>query len=70
MTGLAKASFVPPHGGVYKAIVSVTDTKGHSHQASTYIWVSSSNYVAWRQTNDRTFSLIAGQGLLLSRRHG
>ena len=56
--GLAKASFVPPHGGVYKAIVSVTDTKGHSHQASTYIWVSSSNYVAWRQTNDRTFSLI------------
>jgi len=56
--GLAKASFVPPHGGVYKAIVSVTDTKGHSHQASTYIWVSSSEYVAWRQTNDRTFSLI------------
>ena len=56
--GLSKASFVPPHGGVYKAIVSVTDTKGHSHQASTYIWVSSSNYVAWRQTNDRTFSLI------------
>jgi uncharacterized protein YfaS (alpha-2-macroglobulin family) len=57
--GLAKAAFVPPHGGVYKAIVSVTDTKGHSHQASTYIWVSSSNYVAWRQTNDRAFSLIA-----------
>jgi len=56
--GLAKASFVPPHGGVYKAIISVTDAKGHSHQASTYIWVSSSDYVAWRQTNDRTFSLI------------
>ena len=56
--GMAKASFVPPHGGVYKAIVSVTDPKGHSHQASTYIWVSSSEYVAWRQTNDRSFSLI------------
>ena len=57
--GLAKASFVPPHGGVYKAIVNVTDAKGHSHQASTYIWVSSSEYVPWRQTNDRAFSLIA-----------
>jgi hypothetical protein len=59
--GLAKASFVPPHGGVYKAIVSVSDAKGHSHQASTYIWVSSGEYVAWRQTNDRIFSLIADQ---------
>jgi len=59
--GLAKASFVPARGGVYKAIVTVTDAKGHNHQASTYIWVSSSDYVAWRQTNDRTFSLIADQ---------
>jgi hypothetical protein len=57
--GLARASFVPPRGGAYKAIVSVKDAKGHSHQASTYIWVSSDEYVAWRQTNDRIFNLIA-----------
>ncbi len=56
--GLAKVSFVPTHGGVYKAIVTLTDPKGHSHQASTYIWTSSGDYVAWRQTNDRTFSLV------------
>jgi len=57
--GKAGVSFIPPKGGVYKAIVTVTDSKGNSHQASTYIWVSSSDYVAWKQTNDRTFSLVA-----------
>ena len=56
--GKAKVSFIPPAGGVYKAIVTVKDSKGHTHQPSAYIWVSSNGYVAWRQTNDRTFNLI------------
>lgn len=56
--GLAKVSFTPPTGGTYKALVTVKDSKGHFHQASTYIWVSSTDYIAWRQTNDRSFSLI------------
>ncbi len=57
--GQASVSFVPPAGGVYKAIVSVRDSKGRSQQASAYIWISSDDYVSWRQTNDRSFSLIA-----------
>jgi len=56
--GKVTVSFVPPVGGVYKAIVTVKDTKGHTHQSSAYTWVSSDSYVAWRQTNDRTFNLI------------
>jgi len=56
--GKAIASFVPPAGGVYKAIVTVRDTKGHTHEASAYMWVASDDYVAWRQTNDRAFNLI------------
>jgi alpha-2-macroglobulin len=56
--GKVKVSFVPPAGGVYKAIVTVHDTKGHTHQSSAYVWVSSDEYIAWRQTNDRTFNLI------------
>ncbi len=56
--GKVSVSFVPPVGGVYKAIVTVRDTKGHSHQSSAYMWVSSDDYVAWRQTNDRAFNLI------------
>lgn len=57
--GKASVSFVPPNGGVFKAVVTVQDAKGNKHQASTYIWVSSEDYVAWQQTNDRTFSLVA-----------
>ncbi|HSL41937.1 MAG TPA: Ig-like domain-containing protein [Anaerolineales bacterium] len=56
--GKATVSFVPPVGGVYKAIVTVRDSRGHTHQSSAYIWVSSDEYVAWRQTNDRAFNLI------------
>ncbi|MEW6402321.1 MAG: Ig-like domain-containing protein [Chloroflexota bacterium] len=57
--GLATVSFVPPNGGVFKAIVTVQDAKRNTHSASTYVWVSSEDYIAWRQTNDRTFSLVA-----------
>ncbi len=56
--GKVKVSFVPPVGGVYKAIVTVRDTKGHTHQSSAYMWVSSDDYVAWRQSNDRAFNLV------------
>jgi uncharacterized protein YfaS (alpha-2-macroglobulin family) len=57
--GLATVSFTPPNGGTFKALVTVRDAKGNTHQASTYIWVSSQDYIAWRQTNDRTFTLVA-----------
>jgi len=56
--GKSIASFVPPAGGVYKAIVTVRDTKGHVQQSSAYLWVSSDDYIPWRQTNDRTFNLV------------
>ncbi len=57
--GKAQVSFIPPAGGVYKAIVVVTDAKGNKQQSSTYMWVSSDQFIPWRQTNDRTFNLIA-----------
>jgi uncharacterized protein YfaS (alpha-2-macroglobulin family) len=57
--GKAEVSFVPPDGGVYKAIVIITDSKGNQQQASAYTWVSSDQYISWRETNDRTFNLVA-----------
>jgi uncharacterized protein YfaS (alpha-2-macroglobulin family) len=57
--GTAQVSFTPSAGGVYKAVVTVRDSKGKSHQASTYLWVAGPQDVTWKQTNDRTFSLIA-----------
>ncbi|HMZ06965.1 MAG TPA: alpha-2-macroglobulin family protein, partial [Anaerolineales bacterium] len=57
--GRASVSFTPSKGGVYKALVTITDSKGNSNKASTYIWVAGAGYVPWRQTNDHSFSLIA-----------
>ncbi|MBI5353104.1 MAG: Ig-like domain-containing protein [Chloroflexi bacterium] len=57
--GTVQVDFIPPKGGVYKATITVRDSKGNSHQASTYIWVASDEDISWRQTNDRAFSLIA-----------
>ncbi|HEY9153036.1 MAG TPA: Ig-like domain-containing protein, partial [Anaerolineales bacterium] len=61
--GKASVSFIPPAGGVYKATVIVTDAKGNQQQASAYTWVSSDQYIAWRQTNDRTFNLVADKNI-------
>ncbi len=61
--GIAQLEFVPPKGGVFKALVTVHDSKGNSHQSSTYIWVASDGEISWRQTNDRAFSLIADKDM-------
>jgi uncharacterized protein YfaS (alpha-2-macroglobulin family) len=52
-----------PKGGVYKAIVTVRDAKGNLQQASTYLWVAGPGRVSWRQTDDRSFSVIADKDL-------
>lgn len=57
--GTVQVAFTPPKGGVYKAILTVRDSKGNTHQASTYVWVAGNEYVSWQQTNNRSFSLIA-----------
>lgn len=57
--GLAAVSFTPPNGGEYKATLKARDTKGRPAKASAYLWVSSIDYIPWRQTNDRSFQLIA-----------
>ncbi len=61
--GIAQVSFIPPTGGVYKAIVTAHDAKGNTQQASAYIWVASAEAITWRQTNDRAFSVIADKDM-------
>jgi alpha-2-macroglobulin len=61
--GKAEVSFLPPEGGVYKAVVIVTDSKGNQQQSSAYTWVSSDQYISWRETNDRTFNLVADKNM-------
>ena len=56
--GKATVSFVPENGGVYKAKVTAKDEFENEAQAGAYMWVSGSDYVAWRQTDDRRIELV------------
>ena len=56
--GRAEVSFLPPNGGVFKAVAVTRDPDGNRAKAAAYMWVSSSDYVAWRQTDDRKINLI------------
>jgi uncharacterized protein YfaS (alpha-2-macroglobulin family) len=57
--GRAQVSFVPNSGGVYKALVTVRDAKGNTHQASVFVWAAGESYVPWQMSNDRSFQLVA-----------
>jgi uncharacterized protein YfaS (alpha-2-macroglobulin family) len=57
--GLAQVEFTPTKGGTYKIVVTVKDAQGHTHKASTRVWVAGKDFVPWRQTNDRSFDLVA-----------
>jgi alpha-2-macroglobulin len=58
-SGKALFTFTPPNGGIYKAIVTTRDSKGNEVRASTMMWVSSGDYVTWRQSNDNRIQLVA-----------
>lgn len=53
--------FIPPQGGVYKAIISARDDRGNDAQASAMIWITGEDYIPWQQTNNRSFQLITNQ---------
>lgn len=57
--GRVSFDFTPPNGGVYKAKLNAQDAQGNTITASTTVWVSSQDYVAWRISNDRRIELIA-----------
>jgi alpha-2-macroglobulin len=57
--GLATASFTPARSGTIRVVAEVTDSSGRTARAATYIWVSGTDYPAWRVTNDDTIELVA-----------
>ena len=57
--GLASVSFTPPNGGQFKATITALDDQQRSATASAYLWVSSTDFIPWRETNDRSFQLVA-----------
>jgi len=57
-SGKAAFTFVPPNAGTYKAYVSTRDSQGNQIKSATFMWVSGSQYVSWRQQNSNRFDLI------------
>lgn len=57
--GKGSASFTPPAGGEYRVVARGTDDKGNRISSSTYVWVSSTAYVSWRQDNNDRIALVA-----------
>ncbi|MBA3868389.1 MAG: Ig-like domain-containing protein, partial [Anaerolineae bacterium] len=57
--GKAVFKFKPPNGGVFKVKIKSHDAKGNEVIASTTLWVSSEQYVSWRQQNSNRIDLIA-----------
>jgi alpha-2-macroglobulin len=57
--GKALFTFTPPTGGIFKVKIKTRDGKGNEVIAATTLWVSSGEYVSWRQQNSNRIDLIA-----------
>jgi hypothetical protein len=58
-SGNAQFTFTPPRGGTYKITVVSRDGRGNEIRSSTFMWVSSYQYVSWRQQNSNRIDLIS-----------
>lgn len=56
--GKATAGFTPEKGGVYKIVAYGLDRQENEVRSSTYMWVSSQEYVGWRQENHDRIDLV------------
>ncbi len=56
--GEAAFVFQPPNGGAFKISATARDSAGNLARSATYIWVSSADYVSWRQENDSTIRIV------------
>lgn len=59
--GKALYTYTPPNGGIFKLIITSRDAGGNALRASSTMWVSSLEYVSWRQQNSNRIDLIVGQ---------
>lgn len=57
--GRATLTFSPQAGGEYRIVAEATDESGHVAHSATSLWVSSSAYVPWQQTDDSSLRLQA-----------
>jgi uncharacterized protein YfaS (alpha-2-macroglobulin family) len=56
--GKAVAAFVPEKGGSYKVVAVGRDQRGNEIRSATYLWISSGEFVSWRQESHDRIELI------------
>jgi len=57
--GQASLRFTPPKGGVYRVRAVGRDQGGRQVSSSAFMWVSGTQFVAWRQANNDRIDLVA-----------
>ena len=57
--GEAQVSFTPELGGQYRVVATGKDSSDHTVRSSTFVWVSSGEYVSWQQQNNDRIALVA-----------
>ncbi|UCC75746.1 MAG: hypothetical protein JSW37_09525, partial [Anaerolineales bacterium] len=57
--GTAVVGFTPEKGGSYRVRAFARDAQGNEIRSSTYLWISGTTYVSWRQENNDRIELVA-----------
>ena len=57
--GKAVAAFVPQQGGSYRVRAIARDARENEIRSSTYLWISSGEFISWRQENNDRIELVA-----------
>ncbi|MBI4314712.1 MAG: Ig-like domain-containing protein, partial [Chloroflexi bacterium] len=56
--GKAVSSFTPAAGGTYRAVATAADSGGRTVRSAAYIWVTSGEFISWRQDNNNRIALV------------
>lgn len=57
--GAATAAFTPETGGTHRLVATAKDARGNEVRSATYQWVTSGDFVNWRQENNDRIDLVA-----------
>lgn len=55
--GKGSLTFTPAKGGTYRLVAEARDSAGNAIRSAAYLWVSSSEFIDWRVTNDNRIEL-------------
>lgn len=54
----ADCTFTPQSSGSYRAVATVSDTRGRSHATTTHMWMTGRDYVLWNTESDVLLTIV------------